>query len=303
MVGARRSEELIMVNRRMETQRRTSKSPKTFRVKNYEEELNFREFVNQLYDSENRTEIWQQVMSEGQTEMFEKVLLLPTSEKSKALKMEALLMIQLMDKEGIEIMRNAFRKGDSWTRSQLVGIFSTMKRTELTNELVKAIHDRRISLEKRLLALNALATSVYKNEAKMIRLLNNRDPKIRAQVVQMLGKYKTKRVHKRLKKLLMEEYDLEVIKTAINVLNEVWDEDLTLEDVLGIRDGSHTTLMVKMKRIARKFGTSVYAVIAAIVSMLISLGYSISNINALLGTALRNSPAYEEDEDEEETED
>ena len=94
----------------------------------------------------------------------------------------------------------------------------------------------------------------------------------------------------------MEEYDLEVIKAAIKVLNEVWDEDLTLEDVLGIRDGAHSGIIDKLKRIARKFGTSVYAVIAAIVSMLVSLGYSMKNIDSLLGMALKNATPEEEEE-------
>ena len=290
-----------MVNKRVSSRitKTNSRRTRAFKAENYEEELNFREFLSNIDEIEDRTEVWQKAMNNGQTEIFEKVLLLPTNDKYKALKMEALLMIQLMDKEGVKIMKNAFRKGDSWTRSQLVGIFSTMNRTELTNELVKAVDDRKISLEKRLLALNALSRSVYKNDVKLMRLLNNRDPKIRAQVIRMLGKFKTKRVRTRLKKLLMEEYDLEVIKAAINVLNEVWDEDLTLEDVLGIRDGAHTSIMVKMRRIARKFGTSVYAVIATIVSMLISLGYSIKNIDSLLGAALNGArPVSEEDEEE-----
>ncbi len=292
-----------MVNRRISSRITKTNSRRTRAFKaDYEDELNFREFLSNIDEIEDRTEVWQKAMNNGQTEIFEKVLLLPTNEKYKALKMEALLMIQLMDKEGVKIMKNAFRKGDSWTRSQLVGIFSTMNRTELTNELVKAVDDRKISLEKRLLALNALSKSVYKNDVKLMRLLNNRDPKIRAQVIRMLGRFKTKRVKTRLKKLLMEEYDLEVIKAAINVLNEVWDEDLTLEDVLGIRDGAHTSIMVKMRRIARKFGTSVYAVIATIVSMLISLGYSIKNIDSLLGAALNGAQPASEEEDEEEYE-
>ncbi len=212
------------------------------------------------------------------------------SRSNQSLKMEALLAMQLMGDDGIKIMKEAFPKCDSWTRSQLVGIFAFLKKDCVVSELVQAVDDKKITTEKRLLALNALSNCSSKHESMIIKMLNSKDPSVRSRIARIIGKRRFEKGRSKLKAMLLEEKDLGVLYSVIEALNDL-GENLSVEEVMNLRDGyspDKKSILRKLKKIAKKYGGKVYALISAIIAIFVSLGYSLASISSLLNIVIKN---------------
>lgn len=138
--------------------------------------------------SETRADMWINLVNSKHGKEVFRSLLVSQSTNYRPLKMEALFAMQLMGNDGISIMKEAYYNTDSWTKSQLVGIFSTLKNDVVVNELVNAVNDKTIIAEKRILALNSLSYSSPKNYNKILKLLDSKDPSVRSRVAKMVGK-------------------------------------------------------------------------------------------------------------------
>lgn len=261
-----------------------------FNLDSMNSKADIREAINNLRNASNdkRGDMWLKLINhESGKEVFRTLLV---SRNNQSLKMEALLAMQLMGDKGIEIMKEAFPKCDSWTRSQLVGIFAFLKKDSVIPELIQAVDDKKITTEKRLLALNALSNCSTKYEGMILKLLSSKDPSVRSRIARVVGKRRFERGRSKLKAMLLEEKDLGVLHSVIEALNDL-GENLSIEEVMNLRDGcspDKKSILRKLKKIAKKYGSKVYALVSAIIAIFISLGYSLASISSLLNIVIKN---------------
>ncbi|MCX8200029.1 MAG: hypothetical protein N3G76_01015 [Candidatus Micrarchaeota archaeon] len=250
-----------------------------------------RDILNSLRTapSDMRGEMWMELLRKGHGKDVFRTLLI--SKSDQPLKMEALMVIPLMGDEGVHIMKEAFRKSDSWTRSQLVGVFAFLERKDLVmGELVQAVDDRHITMEKRMAALEAIIKSPARYEGTIVHLLDSKDPAVRSRIASTIGNRKLLLGKEKLKRMLLEEKDLGVLYSIIEALNQL-GENITVEEVMNMRDGTlqqRKSMMRKMREISKKLGARIYAFICGVVAVLLSFGYAISSIISLLNTIIKN---------------
>ncbi len=251
---------------------------------------NAHDIINTLKGASNeqRGDMWLELIrAEHGKEVFRTLLI---SKGNQTLKMEALLAIQLMGEDGITVMKDAFRRGDSWTRSQLVGIFAFLRTDTTISELVQAVDDTTISTEKRLLALNALANCSAVHEERIIKLLDSKDVSVRSRIARIVGQRGFEKGRQKLKRMLMEEKDLGVLYSVIEALNSL-GESLTIEEVMNLREGNlrdKRSVIRKMKEIAKRYGSRMYALVLALVSVFMSLGYTLAGVSSLLNMIVKS---------------
>ncbi|MEM4332260.1 MAG: hypothetical protein QW500_03195 [Candidatus Micrarchaeia archaeon] len=271
---------------------RTAQSTlKDFGAEAHSRKADVRDILNELRNapSDLRGEMWMDLLRKGQGKEVFKTLLI--SKSDQPLKMEALMVMPLIGDEGIHIMKEAFRKSDSWTRSQLVGVFAFLERKELVmGELVQAVDDKHIAMEKRMAALEAVIKSPAKYESTIVHLLDSKDPAVRSRIASTIGSRKLMLGREKLKRMLLEEKDLGVLYSIIEALNQL-GESITVEEVMNMRDGTlqqRKSMMRKMREIAKKMGARMYALLCGVVAVLLSFGYTISSILSLLNTIIKN---------------
>jgi len=264
---------------------------KEFGANAYSRKATVRDIINNLraVSSDQRGEIWMDLIrKEHGKEVFKTLLI---SKSDQPLKMEALMIMPLMGDDGIQIMKEAFRKSDSWTRSQLVGVFAFLeKKDAVMGELVQAVDDRHIVMEKRMAALDAVAKSPQKYESTIIQLLNSKDPAVRSRIASTIGARKFFTGREKLRRMLLEEKDLGVLYSIIEALNQM-GEPITVEEVMNMRDGTlreRRSMIKKMKEVAKRYGSRIYALICGVVAVLLSFGYAFSAIVSLLNTIIKN---------------
>ncbi len=257
----------------------------------HSKKADIRDIINNLRtaSSDQRGEMWMDLIrKEYGKEVFRTLLI---SKSDQPLKMEALMVMPLMGDQGVNIMKEAFRKSDSWTRSQLVGVFAFLeKRESVMNELVQAVDDRHIAMEKRMAALDAVAKSPPKYESTVVHMLESKDPAVRSRIASTIGTRKFLVGKEKLRRMLLEEKDLGVLYSIIEALNQM-GEKISVEEVMNMRDGSpreRRSVMRKMKELAKRFGSRIYALICGVVAVLLSFGYAFSSIVSLLNTIIKN---------------
>lgn len=248
-----------------------------------------RDIIARLKNSpyQERCELWPELISSQRGKDVFRALLV--SKGNEALKMEALLAMQLMGDEGIKIMRDAFKKSDAWTRAQLVGIFASLKDGSASEELLQAVEDASMPSEKKMLALNALANCPKQYEDRIVRLLDSKDPLVRPRVAKIIAQRKFLKGKQKLRKMLLEE-NLASLSPIIEALNELGD-NMTLEEVMDLRADSKSAKQAFLRRlnaIAKRYGSAVYAIVRSIVLALLSLGYALSSIFGVLNLIARD---------------
>ncbi|MCX8205885.1 MAG: hypothetical protein N3H30_01515 [Candidatus Micrarchaeota archaeon] len=248
-----------------------------------------RDVIARLKNSpyQERCELWPELIaSPAGRDVFRALLV---SKGNEPLKMEALLAMQLMGDDGVKIMREAFRRSDTWTRAQLVGIFASLKDGSAAEELLQSIEDSAMPPEKKMLALNALANCPKQYEDRVVRLLDSKDPLVRSRVAKIIAQRKFLKGKQRLRRMLLEE-NLASLTPIIEALNELGD-NMTLEEVMDLREEGKSAKQAFLKRlnaIAKKYGSAVYAVVRSIVLALLSLGYALSSIFGVLNLIARD---------------
>lgn len=266
-------------------------APKNFSTSARAGKLDVRNIINDLRtaSSDQRGEMWMDLIHKDHGKEVFRTLLI--SKSNQPLKMEALMIMPLMGDQGIQIMKESFRKSDSWTRSQLVGVFAFLDKKEaVMGELVQAVDDRHITMEKRMAALDAIAKSPPKYESTVVHLLESKDPAVRSRIANIIGARKFLLGKEKLRRMLLEEKDLGVLYSIIEALNEM-GEKITVEEVMNMRDGTlreRKSIMRKMKEVAKRFGSRIYALICGIVAVLLAFGYAFSSILSLLNTIIKN---------------
>jgi len=218
----------------------------------------------------------------------------------RPLKMEALFAMQLMGNDGITIMKDAYYNTDSWTRSQLVGIFSTLKNDVVVNELVTAVNDKTIIAEKRILALNSLSYASPKHYNKILKLLDSKDPSVRSRVAKMVGQNKIQQGYEKLKQMLVTEKEFGVLSSVIEALNDYGDA-ITIEQAMSMRSKTKTDLKLleKVEEIKRKMGKMFVDMALYIIAVFYSLGYSVKKILRMLNLFIKKSAHNNPSDDDE----
>lgn len=253
-----------------------------------------------ISSSERRADMWVNLVNSREGKTVFRSLLVSQSSNYRPLKMEALFAMQLMGKEGVGIMREAYYNSDSWTRSQLVGIFSTLKSDEVVNELITAVDDKTIMAEKRILALNSLSTASPKNYNKILKLLDSKDPSVRSRVAKMVGQNKIQKGYTKLKNMLVTEKEFGVLSSVIEALNDYGDS-ITIEQAMNMRSKTKSDLKLieKVEEIKRKMGKIFVDMALYIIAVLYSLGYSVKKIIRMLNLFIKKSTLNNpSDEDE-----
>jgi HEAT repeat protein len=253
-----------------------------------------------ISSSERRADMWVNLVNSREGNEVFKSLLVSQSSNYRPLKMEALFAMQLMGKDGIGIMRDAYYNSDSWTRSQLVGIFSTLKSDDVVNELITAVDDKTIIAEKRILALNSLSNASPKNYNKILKLLDSKDPSVRSRVAKMVGKNRIQKGYVKLKKMLITEKEFGVLSSVIEALNDYGDA-ITIEQAMSMRSKtkSDLKLMEKVEEIKRKMGKIFVGMALYIIAVLYSLGYSVKKILRMLNLFIKKSTLNNPSDDDE----
>lgn len=269
----------------------------------YSNKCEIRNIINDLRvsTSERRADMWVNLVNSKEGKEVFRSLLVSQSTNYRPLKMEALFAMQLMGKDGITIMKDAYNNSDSWTRSQLVGIFSTLKSDEVVSELITAVNDKTIIAEKRILALNSLSYASPKNYTKILKLLDSKDPSVRSRVAKLVGQNKIQQGYDKLKQMLVTEKEFGVLSSVIEALNDYGDS-ITIEQAMSMRSKtkSDLKLMEKVEEIKRKMGKIFVDMALYIIAVLYSLGYSVKKIIRLLNLFIKkssnNNPSEENDE-------
>lgn len=269
----------------------------------YSNKCEVRNIINDLRvsTSERRADMWVNLVNSKQGKEVFRSLLVSQSTNYRPLKMEALFAMQLMGKDGITIMKDAYNNSDSWTRSQLVGIFSTLKSDDVVSELITAVNDKTIIAEKRILALNSLSYASSKNYTKILKLLDSKDPSVRSRVAKLVGQNKIQQGYDKLKQMLVTEKEFGVLSSVIEALNDYGDS-ITIEQAMSMRSKtkSDLKLMEKVEEIKRKMGKIFVDMALYIIAVLYSLGYSIKKIIRMLNLFIKkssnNNPSEENDE-------
>lgn len=273
-----------------------------FRADKFVGKCEVRNIINDLKisSSERRADMWINLVNSKHGKEVFRSLLVSQSSNYRPLKMEALFAMQLMGGEGITIMKEAYVNSDSWTRSQLVGIFSTLKNDVAVNELVTAVNDKTIIAEKRILALNSLSYASPKNYNKILKLLDSKDPSVRSRVAKMVGKNKIQQGYDKLKQMLVTEKEFGVLSSVIEALNDYGDA-ITIEQAMSMRSKTKGDLKLfeKVEEIKRKMGKLVVDFALYIIAVLYSLGYSARKILRMLNLFIKksshNNPSEEDD--------
>lgn len=274
-----------------------------FKNKKYSNKCEVRSIINDLRvsSSEKRADMWVNLVNSKEGGDVFRSLLVSQSTNYRPLKMEALFAMQLMGKDGITIMKDAYTNTDSWTRSQLVGIFATLKNDEVVGELISAVNDKTIVAEKRILALNSLSNSSPKHYNKILKLLDSKDPSVRSRVAKMVGQNKIQKGYDKLKEMLVTEKEFGVLSSVIEALNDYGDA-ITIEQAMSMRSKTKNDvkLMEKVEEIKRKVGKIFVDMALYIIAVLYSLGYSVKRIIHMLNLFIKNStnnnPSEENDE-------
>jgi hypothetical protein len=253
-----------------------------------------------ISSSERRADMWVNLVNSKQGKEVFRSLLVSQSTNHRPLKMEALFAMQLMGNDGINIMKEAYYNSDSWTKSQLVGIFSTLKNDEVVNELINAVNDKTVLAEKRILALNSLSNSSSKNHTKILKLLDSKDPSVRSRVAKMVGQNKIQQGYNKLKEMLVTEKEFGVLSSVIEALNDYGDA-ITIEQAMSMRSKTKSDLKLaeKVEEIKRKMGKIFVDMALYIIAVLYSLGYSVKKILRMLNLFIKKSALNNpSDEDE-----
>jgi hypothetical protein len=253
-----------------------------------------------ISSSERRADMWVNLVNSKQGKEVFRSLLVSQSTNYRPLKMEALFAMQLMGNDGITIMKDAYYNTDSWTRSQLVGIFSTLKNDVVVNELVTAVNDKTIIAEKRILALNSLSYASPKHYNKILKLLDSKDPSVRSRVAKMVGQNKIQQGYDKLKQMLVTEKEFGVLSSVIEALNDYGDA-ITIEQAMSMRSRTKSDLKLieKVEEIKRKMGKIFVDFSLYIIAVLYSLGYNAKKILRMLNLFIKKSTLNNpSDEDE-----
>ena len=267
----------------------------------YSNKCEIRNIINDLRvsTSERRADMWVNLVNSKEGKEVFRSLLVSQSTNYRPLKMEALFAITHV--KMVYYYEGCYNNSDSWTRSQLVGIFSTLKSDEVVSELITAVNDKTIIAEKRILALNSLSYASPKNYTKILKLLDSKDPSVRSRVAKLVGQNKIQQGYDKLKQMLVTEKEFGVLSSVIEALNDYGDS-ITIEQAMSMRSKtkSDLKLMEKVEEIKRKMGKIFVDMALYIIAVLYSLGYSVKKIIRLLNLFIKkssnNNPSEENDE-------